>query len=380
MPNITKRFIEVLESSGKEQVLWDDKLTGFGVKLTVRGRKVYILKCRDRHGKQRKFTLGVHGAITCEQARKMAQDYLYQISQGIDPHAAYSKADGCTVAELCDRYYSDYVLVHKKPNSATSDALYIRKFVKPHMGEKTVKSIARSDVLELHNKLRETPIQANRVVKMLSKMFSIAEEWELREEGTNPTKSIKQYPEKSRERFLTAEEIRRLIAVINECEADKTVSVHACGLFKLLILTGARLREIMLAKWEWVDMQRGTLSLPDSKTGAKVLYLSSHAMDVLQALPRHDNNPYIIAGREAGKPLNSARKQWLRICERAELQDVRIHDLRHSFASLAVLGGVPLYHVGKALGHKQSSTTERYAHLADDPVRAVAEMIGEAIK
>lgn len=380
MANITKRLVELLPETGKEHVTWDDKLSGFGVKVTAKGKKVYILKTREKNGRQRKYTLGAHGSITCEQGRQLALDYLYQLSQGIDPQAAHSKAEGMLMTELCDRYYQQYVLPYKKKTSAATDEIFLRKYVKPMLGKLRVKEVTRADVIDMHAKLKETPVQANRIVKMLSKMFALAEEWALRPENNNPARGVKKYPEKSRERFLTAEEIRRLIAVINECEADRTVSVHACGLFKLLILTGARLREIMLAKWEWVDMQRGTLSLPDSKTGAKVLYLSSHAMDVLQSLPRYDNNPYIIAGREEGKPLNSARKQWLRICERAELQDVRIHDLRHSFASLAVLGGVPLYHVGKALGHKQSSTTERYAHLADDPVRAVAEMIGEAIK
>lgn len=380
MPNITKRLVDALEGSAKDYILWDDKLTGFGIKVTPKTKKVYLLKCRMKSGQQRKFTLGVHGRITCEQGRKLAQDYLYQISQGIDPEEAYKKQADLTLAELCDKYFNDYALIHKKPSSIKNNRTYIERYIKSHIGGLMVSAVTRTDIIEFHKQLKDSPIQANRVVKMLSKVFSLAEEWGLRPENSNPARNIRMNPEKKRERFLSLDEIRYLMAALDECEANGSVSVHACAMFRLLVLTGARLREIMHARWEWVDMQRGTLSLPDSKTGAKVIYLSSHAQEILRNLPRIEDNPYIIVGRDKGKPLNSERKQWLRICEQAELQNLRIHDLRHSFASLAVLGGVPLYHVGKALGHKQASTTERYAHLADDPVRAVAEMIGEAIK
>jgi integrase len=380
MPNITKRLVDALDASAKDYVMWDDKLKGFGIKVTPKGKKIYLLKCRMKTGLQRKYTLGAHGAITCEQGRKLAQDYLYQISQGIDPSESYNKPTDTSLASLCDRYFTDYALVHKKSSSIKNNRTYIERYIKPKIGSLMVSSITRNDIIEFHKELKNSPIQANRVVKMLSKVFSLSEEWNLRPENTNPARNIRMYPENKRERFLSLDEIRRLMSALDECEADKTVSIHACAMFRLLLLTGARLREIMHARWEWVDMQRGTLSLPDSKTGAKVIYLSSHALNVLHKVPKVASNPFIIVGRDEGKPLNSERKQWLRICERAGLQDVRIHDLRHSFASLAVLGGVPLYHVGKALGHRQASTTERYAHLADDPVRAVAEMIGEAIK
>lgn len=169
MPNITKRLVDALESSAKDYILWDDKLTGFGVKVTPKTKKVYLLKCRMKNGQQRKFTLGVHGRITCEQGRKLAQDYLYQISQGIDPEEAYKKPADLTLAELCDKYFNDYALIHKKPSSIKNNRTYIERYIKPHIGGLMVSAVTRTDIIEFHKQLKDSPIQANRVVKMLSK-------------------------------------------------------------------------------------------------------------------------------------------------------------------------------------------------------------------
>ena len=227
--------------------------------------------------------------------------------------------------------------------------------------------------------MHATPYQANRTLAVLSKMFNLAELWGLRPDGSNPCLHVKRYREETRERFLTHDEFARLGSVLDEIEREGSESRSAVAAMRLLMLTGCRRSEIQTLRWEHVDLDAGELHLPDSKSGARVVPLAQSAVAVLTALPRDQENPWVIVGKKPGSHLTDLNHPWWRIRARAGLHDVRIHDLRHSFASRAVQLGESLPMIGKLLGHTQVQTTARYAHLARDTVRALASRVGDSI-
>jgi integrase len=235
--------------------------------------------------------------------------------------------------------------------------------------------VLRADVVQFHHELRERPYQANRALGVFSKMMNLAEEWGLRADGSNPCRHLKKYREEKRRRYLTKDELRRLGAALADAERNKTESPFAVAAIGLLILTGARLTEIVTLRWEYVDLPNSVLRLPDSKTGAKEIYLNAAAIKLLRGMPRMAGNPHVIAGKRDGVHLINLQKPWRRLRAAANLDDVRIHDLRHSFAS----AGKSLPVIGKLLGHSQPATTARYAHLAADPIRAASNVIGDEI-
>ncbi len=225
-----------------------------------------------------------------------------------------------------------------------------------------------SPSLSLHNKLRETPYMANLVIDTLSRMFNMAEAWDMVPEGTNPCRFQVKYRQRPRERFLTEEEVRRLGGVLNEAETRPGVSVHAVAAIRLLMLTGCRRNEILKLRWDEVDLKAGELRLSGRKTGPRTVFLSPEAVRVLEGLPRVLDNPWVIPGRNGGTYMRNINDSWKIIRDRAGLEDVRIHDLRHSFASRALALGESLPMIGKLLGYSQVETTARYAHLARDSV------------
>ena len=209
-------------------------------------------------------------------------------------------------------------------------------------------------------------------------MFNLAELWGLRPDGSNPCRHVKRFREERRERFLSDAEYQRLGAVLKETEAEGSETAAAIAAIRLLMLTGCRLSEIQKLRWEHVDLEAGELRLPDTKTGAKVVHLGDPAIAILRGIERREGNPWVIAGRKLESHLTDLQHPWRRIRTRADLDDVRIHDLRHSFASGGLVGeGLPM--IGKLLGHTQVQTTARYAHLADDPVKSAANRIASRI-
>ena len=210
-------------------------------------------------------------------------------------------------------------------------------------------------------------------------MFNLAEAWGLRKDGANPCRFVQKYKEKKRERFLTEDEFRRLGQVLNEVEAEGSETFAAVTAIRLLMLTGCRLNEIQTLRWEDVDLAAGELRLRDGKTGARMVPLSRASVAVLSALPRQEGNPWVIVGKRPGAHLTDLQHPWRRIRTRAGLEDVRIHDFRHSFASRALALGESLPMIGKLLGHTQVQTTARYAHLANESVKASGSRIADSI-
>ena len=252
--------------------------------------------------------------------------------------------------------------------------------IEPRIGSRKVADVQRSDIAVLHHDMRSTPYQANRTLGVLSKMFNLAELWGLRPDGSNPCLHVKRFREDKRERFLIADEFNRLGRVLDEIAAGGSETRSAVAAVRLLMLTGCRLSEIQKLRWEHVDFDAGELRLPDGKTGGRAVPLAPSAVRLLAALPRDPDNPWVIAGRKPGSHLADLQRPWRRIRSRAGLDDMRIHDLLHSFASRALALGEGLPMIGKLLGHTRVQTTARYAHLARDTVKASAARIGDGIE
>ena len=374
IPRITKRSVDAVKPDGTDTVYWDGELTGFGLRVRRSGRKVFVVQTRVS-GKLRWFTIGAHGAVSPEHARAEALEILSLAKKGIDPRDAHSKRQAePSMADLGRRFLKDYVSVHCKPSTQQEYRRSVRLFIDPVIGEMRVSEVQRKDIAALHHGLRDKPYQANRTLGVLSKIFNMAEVWGWRQDGSNPCRHVKRYKEHQRERFLSEEETARLGEVLREAEEEMPSAVAA---FRLLLLTGCRMSEIRDLRWEHV--KEDCIELPDAKTGGRVVPLGPEARALLSAIPREDDNPWVIAGKLPGSHLTDLQRPWRRIRKRAGLEDVRIHDLRHSFASRALALGESLTMIGKLLGHTQVQTTARYAHLARDSMQTAASRITESI-
>jgi len=386
MAKLTKRRVEAVEVQDKPVFLWDDQLPGFGVKVLPTGQRRYLVKYRvgggGRTAQQRWLTLGTHGAITVDQARTSAQQVLAAVSRGEDPQGDKEATRSApTIEVLWQRYETDH-LPRKKSSSATNDRQMWRDFIEPALRGKKIQDISSEDIDRLHKKISDRPYRANRVLALLSILFNLAERWGLRPESSNPCRHLDKYPEESRQRYLSKEEIARLGDALRDGLASQTETPHMVAAIRLLLLTGARLNEILSAKWEWVDLDRQVIELPDSKTGRKTLFLSEPAVEILRelrGLSISSDTPFVIRGKLKGQPLVNLAKPWKRLCERADLRGVRIHDLRHTAASIGVSQGMNLPVIGRLLGHTQASTTQRYAHVDIDPALEAANRIGAAV-
>lgn len=380
---LTKRVVDAAEVGTKDQYIWDSSLKGFGLKVTPSGRKVYIVQYRlgGRKGRTRRVTLGQHGPLTTEEARGLAKKSLGQVSAGTDPAAELDKTRaGSLMTSLLDKFDEQHIEVKLKPKSQEDYRRNIRLYIKPALGHMLVHQVTRQDVARLHHSLREKPYVGNRVISVLSKFFNWCEKFGYREEGKNPSRYIDKYKEKKRQRFLSKIEQERLNLALEQARSEGVISEYAIYAIQLLCLTGARLGEILKLKWEYVNWEKGTLDLPDSKTGEKSIYLNEAAKDTLAKIMRQVDNPYVICGAKSGEHIVNLQKSWRRIRSTANLDDVRLHDLRHTFASIAVSSGMSLPLIGALLGHSQPRTTARYAHLASGPLRDAVEKIGLEIK
>lgn len=379
MPKITKRLIDATAAAGKDIFLWDDGLPGFGLKVTPSGRKVFVLQYRIVR-RSRRITLGAFGALTADQARSLAQAALRQIARGDDPLAERDlKREEKSTGELLDQFLRDHVDAKLKSRSSVEYRRLVETLVPSKLLRLPVTEVGRSHIAQVHNGLATTPYQANRLLAVLRKFFNWCEHNGFRSDHTNPALHVELYKERKRERFLSPAEISHLGEVLAEFEQEDGQNPFVIAAIRLLILTGARLSEILTLRWEWIDFDNSRIRLPDSKTSAKTIYLNSVALQVLDDLPRYEENPHVICGLKKGTCLVNLQKPWRAIRTKAGLENVRIHDLRHSFASIAVANGMSLPMIGKLLGHSQPQTTARYAHLADDPMKLAVDQIGRQI-
>ena len=370
MFKLTKRSVEGFEIEKQDYLVWDRDVRGFGVRIYPSGKKTYLVQYRAGR-RTRRVTIGQHGVLTADEARGEARQLLAAVARGEDPSAQrQAKRHAPTVAGLCDRFLEDYVDQHCKPATARDYRSIIRRFIRPRLGPLPIAEVTRADVVAFHHALRETPYQANRAASMLSKLFNLAEDWGLRRAGSNPARRIKKFREEEKKRYLSDIEQIRLGEVLAEALEEGTESVYVVSAVFLLIFTGCRLSEILTLRWDYVHTHH--LDLPDSKTGRRRIPLPREAHDILMDLPRQPGNPFVILGEVNGAPLVNLQKPWRRIRERAGIGDVRIHDLRHTYASVAMKDGIDPFTLKEILGHKNLTTTLRYAHLADDAVQRAA--------
>ncbi len=376
MARISKRIVDAAAPTDKDYFIWDDSLPAFAVRVWPSGRKVYVVHYRA-NGRLRRYTLGTHGSsMTAEKARAEAIKVLAKVKDGEDPaNERVENRKALTMKQFGKLFLDKHVDVHLKPTTRAEYRRSVELFITPKFGARKVIDITRADIAEFHHEMRDTPYQANRTLGVISKMFSLADLWEVRKDGVNPCRGVKRYKEDKKERFLTADEYKRLGKVLDSYSGEPE-AVYA---IRLLMLTGCRLSEIQTLKWSYVSMKQSELHLPDSKTGAKVIQLGQAAVDMLKTIPKLKDNPYVITGKVEGQHLTDLQRPWRRIRKLAGLEDVRIHDLRHSFASDALEMGEDLTMIGKMLGHTDIKTTARYAHLKKSPVKNATDNVAARI-
>lgn len=374
---ITSRSVARFKGEpGKESCLWDTEIKGFALRVAPSGKRVYIYKFRTPDGRRRNRKLGDETALTAEAARKAVSFWVAGRAQGKPILNAKPIVQSITVRTLCDLYIEDYAKLHKKAKSIEEDTRYIERDIKPALGHKALSDVGSKDIVRFKGDMSATPVKANRVLALLSKMFNLAEEWEYRDAGTNPTRHIRKFKEVPRERYLKPGELERLEKVMQDAEINEWTSQPVIDAIRVLQMTGARLREVLNMQWDYLDLRNGQIHLPDSKTGRKTLFLSNKAKRYISDIKPKLDNPYVFPGQRQGSQLINIQKPWRLIRERAQLSDVRLHDLRHTYASLAVAQNLSLPIVGKLLGHKSSKSTERYAHLYTDVMAAAAKKVG----
>lgn len=380
---LTKQAIGELKAEEKDVVVWDDSLPGFGVRVKPSGAKSFILQYRNRHGRSKRLTLGRIGQITLDQAKREAAKLKGSVSLGDDPVDQRQKTRaGDTLRDLSERYMAEHCQGRCKDSTMAAHQWLLDKFILPRFGAHKIGELFPADIARLHQGLRDTPYNANRCLGLMRAMLNKAEQWGEIPANSNPASVIKPFQERKRQRFLAPEEFRRLFDTLDELERHQVVGAYSAAAIRLLCLTGCRLGEILCLVWASVDFPNRRLMLEQHKTdkkGAKAVPLNTDAMEVLTKLPRIDGNPFVIIGRDGIGHLVNLQKPWKRLCKAAKLENMRIHDLRHSFASTAASAGVPLQVLGGILGHSSPQTTARYAHLWQDPVRQAAELVGSKI-
>ena len=371
---LTKRIVDRLTADGKDAIFWDRDLAGFGVRVHTTGRKLYIVQSRGPAGLKR-VTLGRVGTETVDVRRREAAEVIDRIKRGEDPKPASPP----TVADLAARWLKTHVEARCRPNTAHGYRLALRNHILPALGDKKLQEVAPEDIAALHHALRDMPYAANNAIWVLSRMFKLAESWEMVPPGRNPCRHVRYFGEKARERFLTPEEFRRLGAVLRKFEAGGAMMPSAIAAVRLLMLTGCRCGEILSLKWDDVDRTTRVLRLRDAKTGPRMVPLTGPVLKVLDGIEREEGVPWVLRGARPGSRLTSLSHHWQRIRTETGLGDVRIHDLRHSYASRALALGESLSVIGRLLGHTRVGTTAKYAHLVRDAEKAAATRTGDSI-
>ncbi len=393
---ITLRMISSLITSDRDRFIWDTEIAGFGIKHTRVGSVIYIVQSR-LSGKLRRYTIGRHGAPwTPDKARREAISFLGRIANGEDPGEARRKRRRApTVAQICDLYLKEGCEL-KKPSTIESDIGRIRRHIDPLLGSRRMEDIKRRHIekflldvangktaVDIKTGLRGRSIvtggkgTATRTLGLLGAIFQFALNRGVIE--VNPVRGVKRFPDNKCTRFLSSKELANLGKALVEAEENGSQNPVGIAAIRFMALTGCGKGEAIKLQWNWIDFEQSVVYYPDSKTGAKVMLLGAPALNLLSKLPRLDGSPFVFPASRGDGYLMSLQDVWENIRSAAHLDDVRLHDLRHSYASVGAAGGDSLLVIGKLLGHQNPSTTARYAHLADDPLRRASDRIGAVI-
>jgi integrase len=359
------------------EIAWDAQVAGFGARVTAGGARSFILNYRTRIGRARRFTIGAFPNWSAGAARDEARRLKTQIDRGGDPLGEFKAGRAApTVSDLCDRFVAEH-LPRKRPSTQKSYSQQIAAEIRPALGRFKVADVSYGDVDRLHRKItaRGKAYRANRVIATLSKMFSMAIKWRMRTD--NPCKGVERNDEHKRRRYLSTDELARLTAALAGAEDQQSADI-----IRLLLLTGARRGETLQARWADIDLASGTWRKPAASTKQKTLHeipLSAAARSLLSDLRRNSLASAEWVFPAAGGHRKDIKDSWASICAVAGIKGARVHDLRHTYASVLASAGLSLPIIGQLLGHTTPITTARYAHLFDDPLRAAAERAGAII-
>ncbi len=370
---LTERTIKGLKVPTEgNRIHYDKEIPGFGVRITSNGAISFVLNYRI-HGRERRYTIGRHPEMNASASRAKALELRQQIQKGEDPLSArVNERAAPTVGDLAADYLKQYAEIHKRLSSIRGDKYMLQAVILPKLARLKVDAVERRDIESLHNSFKATPYRANRILSLLSKMFSLAVEWKWRTD--NPVRGIPRYLEDKRERWLSTEELRRMLKAL-EGHPDQ-VSANAV---RLLTLTGSRKTEVLAATWDHFDLERAVWTKPSHHTKQKRpehVPLGSTTTRLLLSMKRKSEGEYLFPGRVQGEPLKDLKIFWKHLCREAKIPNTRINDLRHTYASHLVSSGLSLPLIGKLLGHTQPQTTARYAHMADSSLREATNQFG----
>jgi len=369
---ITEKLLKKLQPPPRgSRIVYDRELRGFGLRVTAAGVKAFVLNYHVS-GRERRYTIGRWPEVAAEMGRAEALRLRELLRQGYDPLAERERARGVpTMADLAQDYLRRHAEPFKRPLSIRDDRRLLQALILPRLGRLQVSAVTRADIENLHRELGSTPVQSNRVLALLSKMFSLAIQWGWVRD--NPARGVAKYQEQPRERWLQTQELARLQNVL-EKERDQ----NQANAVRLIELTGARKGEVLSARWDQFDLEGGVWTMPAHTTKQKRIHhvpLSPPALGLLRGMREWASGDFLFPGEKDGH-LGDVKKFWKKVTQAAGLEGVHVHDLRHTFASHLVSAGVPLASVGALLGHTQARTTERYAHLADGVLRQATGQFG----
>ena len=381
---LTKTVVDTAQPQAEDVELRDTLVPGFLLKVTPAGRKVFMLQYRTNAGQRRKPSLGLFGELTVEQARGLAQDWLAEVRHGGDPGGQKAKSrEAPTVKELCAKFMADYSETHNKKSTQDSYRFQIERRIEPAFGHMKVYEVTRVDVVALMKKMEKAPTAANRVFACVRKMFNMAEIWGYRPDGTNPCRLVPKYPEKGSTRLITDAQMRLLFAYLDRAEVEGLENPSLILAIRLQFEFAARMSEIRLLQWDWLDFENRRVVWPDSKTGDMSKPMSETTYQLLSAAPHYGSSPYIcpsLLNRELPMTASAYYSAWRRILKRAGVPHVGTHGIRHRATTDIANSGVPVK-VGMALtAHKTVTMFMRYVHTEDVPVRAAAELVANRRK
>ncbi|TIQ46805.1 MAG: DUF4102 domain-containing protein [Mesorhizobium sp.] len=393
---LTDKIVDNLPKPEKgNRITYDEDVKGFGVRVTAGGSRAFVLNYRTRGGRERRYTIGVRPDWKSGPAREEAKRLKRLIDVGEDPMAEIeADRNAKTMADLCDRFEKEH-LSKKRDTTARDYRALIKNHILPALKHKKVAEVEFTDIDSLHRKIsKDAPYSANRTVAVLSKMFGLAIKWKWRPD--NPAKGVERNDEQKRHRYLSPAELAKLPEALTKLEDQQ-----AANIFRLLLLTGARRGEVQAAKWEQFDLAAGVWTKPGSTTKQKTTHrvpLSAPARLLLSELKEKakDDAVYVFPGRGSDHRVE-IKNEWREVCIAAGIvtaetvpdgkggekivltPSARIHDLRHTYASVLASAGLSLPIIGALLGHSQPATTARYAHLMDDPLRQATERVAAAL-
>lgn len=376
---LTDRLVRALPMplSGNK-ITFDGEVAGFGARVTAAGARAFVLEYRCA-GRNRRITIGSFPDWSTAAAREEAKALKRRIDRGEDPMGErHEMRAEPTIDDLCDRYLSEHVTVHNKASTAAEVRRLVETRIRPALGKVKLSDLNRAKVKAWHTASSARPWSANRALAALSKLMSLAaHEWELCAE--NPCKGVKRFPEQKRERYFSDGELQRIGQVLAKLEREQAALPGCIAAIRLLALTGMRLGEVLGLRWDWIDMKRATLALPDAKAGALTVALSAPVVELLASLER--TGDHVVYGADPDKPLSSSTLEhvWDRVRRAAKLPDGRLHDLRHSVGTYAAHAGGNAFIIRDLLGHKTMAMTGRYVQRAVDPVRLLADKVSGRI-